>query len=133
MFHFKPAGNLDLYIVLFLLSTLEKKKLVFTITDQGKGFDFSQLPDPTAPENIEKYPASNVILDSEAAIAIASSDKDTKRTRHILQRYHFVRQGSALGQHQLGQIGTENQIADPLTKNGVLKTSTLLSLLMYLN
>ena len=54
------------------------------------------------PENTETYPASNIILDSAAAIAIAQSDKDTKRTRHILRRYHFVRQGSALGQHQLG-------------------------------
>ena len=34
-----------------------------------------------------------------------------------MRRYHFVRQGSALGQHQLGWIGTENQMADPLTKN----------------
>ena len=73
------------------------------------------------PENTENYPASNVILDSEAAIAIAKSNKDTKRTRHILQRYHFVRQGSALGQHQLGWIGTKNQMADPLTKNGDFK------------
>ena len=70
------------------------------------------------PENTETYPASNTILDSAAAIAIAQWDKDTKRTRHILQRYHFVRQGSALGQHQLGWISTNNQMADPLTKNG---------------
>ena len=37
-------------------------------------------------ENTETYPASNIILDSAAAIAIAQSDKDTKRTRHILRR-----------------------------------------------
>ena len=29
------------------------------------------------PENTEKYPPSNIILDSDAATAIASSDKDT--------------------------------------------------------
>ena len=70
------------------------------------------------PESTKNYPASNVILDSKAAIAIAKSDKDTKRTRYILQRYHFVQQGSALGQHQLRWTGTNNQMADPLTKNG---------------
>ena len=85
-------------------------------------YDLYHLTDKDyVPENTEKYPASNIILDSSAAIAIASSDKDTKRTRHILRRYHFVRQGSALGQHQLGWIGTNDQMADPLTKNGDFK------------
>ena len=37
------------------------------------------------PEKTKTYPASNVILDSTATIAIAKSDKDTKRTRQILQ------------------------------------------------
>ena len=82
-------------------------------------YDLYHLTDQDyKPENTETYPASNIILDSAAAIAIAQLDKDTKRTRHILQRYHFVRQGSALGQHQLGWISTNNQMADPLTKNG---------------
>ena len=69
-----------------------------------------------------------MILDSKAAIAIAKSDKDTKRTRHILRRYHFVRQGSALGQHQLGWIGTDKQMADPLTKHGDF--NTIISIIM---
>ena len=88
-------------------------------------YDLYHLTDKDyAPENTKKYPASNIILDSSAAIAMATSDKDTKRTRHILQRYHFVRQGSALGQHQLGWIGTEDQMADALTKNGNFKDIT---------
>ena len=29
-----------------------------------------------------------------------------------------MRQGSALGQHQLGWISTNHQMANPLTKNG---------------
>jgi len=45
-----------------VVSSLEKKKLVFTITDEGKGFDFSQLPDPTAPENIEKPQGRGIFL-----------------------------------------------------------------------
>ena len=54
-------------------------------------YDLYHLSDKDyEPENTENYPASNVILDSEAAIAIAKSDKNTKRTRHILCRYHFV-------------------------------------------
>ena len=81
-------------------------------------YDLYHLSDKDyVPENTEKYPSSDVILDSKAAIAIASSDKDTKRTRHILRSYYFVRHGSTLGQHQLRWIVTNDQKADPLTKN----------------
>jgi serine/threonine-protein kinase RsbW len=36
--------------------------LAFTITDEGKGFDFYNLPDPTAPENIEKECGRGIFL-----------------------------------------------------------------------
>ena len=45
-----------------VISSLDKRKLVFTITDQGNGFDFSQLPDPTSPENIEKPQGRGIFL-----------------------------------------------------------------------
>ena len=32
----------------------DKKELQLVVTDQGKGFDFNNIPDPTAPENVEK-------------------------------------------------------------------------------
>ena len=32
----------------------DEKKVEVTVDDQGKGFDFSAVPDPTAPENIQK-------------------------------------------------------------------------------
>lgn len=37
-------------------------RLCFTIKDKGKGFDFSNLPDPTAPENIEKENGRGIFL-----------------------------------------------------------------------
>lgn len=36
--------------------------LVFTITDEGSGFDFENIPDPTAPENIEKLNGRGIFL-----------------------------------------------------------------------
>jgi serine/threonine-protein kinase RsbW len=36
--------------------------LSFTITDQGPGFDFYNLPDPTAPENLEKECGRGIFL-----------------------------------------------------------------------
>lgn len=36
--------------------------ITFTITDQGPGFDFYNLPDPTAPENLEKECGRGIFL-----------------------------------------------------------------------
>ena len=38
------------------------KLLRFTVEDEGPGFDFNNLPDPTAPENIEKPHGRGVFL-----------------------------------------------------------------------
>ena len=40
----------------------EDKVLRFTIEDEGPGFDYDNLPDPTAPENIEKPNGRGVFL-----------------------------------------------------------------------
>ena len=34
----------------------------FNVNDMGKGFDFDNLPDPTAPENIEKVDGRGIFL-----------------------------------------------------------------------
>ena len=38
------------------------KELCFIVKDNGKGFDYENLPDPTAPENIEKEDGRGVFL-----------------------------------------------------------------------
>jgi serine/threonine-protein kinase RsbW len=42
--------------------SLEDELIEFTITDQGKGFDFSHVPDPTKPENLEKSHGRGIFL-----------------------------------------------------------------------
>lgn len=37
-------------------------KVTFVVLDEGKGFDFNNLPDPTAPENIEKPDGRGIFL-----------------------------------------------------------------------
>ena len=37
-------------------------RISFTVSDEGKGFDYYNLPDPTAPENIEKTSGRGVFL-----------------------------------------------------------------------
>lgn len=40
----------------------DKDKVVYIIQDQGLGFDFNNLPDPTLPENIEKETGRGIFL-----------------------------------------------------------------------
>lgn len=42
--------------------TLDDSTIKFRIEDTGKGFDYQHLPDPTAPENLEKPGGRGIFL-----------------------------------------------------------------------
>jgi serine/threonine-protein kinase RsbW len=42
--------------------SLNQNTINFTIMDEGKGFDFQNLPDPTSPENIDKPSGRGIFL-----------------------------------------------------------------------
>jgi serine/threonine-protein kinase RsbW len=46
----------------FLSLSLHENLLKFTVKDEGTGFDFHTLPDPTAPENVEKPGGRGIFL-----------------------------------------------------------------------
>jgi serine/threonine-protein kinase RsbW len=48
--------NVDLSLL------IEDNALKFTIKDEGDGFDYTHLPDPTAPENLEKPGGRGIFL-----------------------------------------------------------------------
>ena len=49
-----------------------------------------------------------IIVDSKSAKVMGESSKTTKRTRHILRRYHYVRERQeAPNEFQLADIGTK--------------------------
>ena len=54
----KLNENLDVKIT----SSYKDNLLVITIEDKGPGFDYSHIPDPTAPENIENVSGRGVFL-----------------------------------------------------------------------
>lgn len=41
---------------------VDENVLKFTIIDQGSGFDFNELPDPTSPDNIDKPGGRGIFL-----------------------------------------------------------------------
>jgi len=45
-----------------ILLTNDKSQIVLTVQDQGTGFDYKNIQDPTAPENIEKINGRGVFL-----------------------------------------------------------------------
>ena len=51
------------------------KNLTFIIKDQGPGFDYNSLPDPTSPENLEKSSGRGVFLMMQLADMVVFSDK----------------------------------------------------------
>ena len=50
------------------------KNVTFIIKDQGPGFDYNNLPDPTAPENLEKTSGRGVFLMMQLADLVVFSD-----------------------------------------------------------
>jgi serine/threonine-protein kinase RsbW len=71
--HHGNKGNPDKMVQLSFES--EGSTLCFTIKDEGQGFDFDNLPDPTDPENIEKPNGRGVFLMKQLSDEIVFKDK----------------------------------------------------------
>jgi serine/threonine-protein kinase RsbW len=57
---FGNNSNHDLTVDIYIQQ--DEKTLSVTVDDQGKGFDFSAIPDPTAPENIQKITGRGIFF-----------------------------------------------------------------------
>lgn len=42
--------------------TNKNNEIIFTVTDEGNGFDYKNLPDPTLPENISKIGGRGIFI-----------------------------------------------------------------------
>ena len=56
------GNNSDPKKIVKIEMLMEKKELKVHIEDQGNGFDYSTVPDPTAPENLEKINGRGIFL-----------------------------------------------------------------------
>jgi len=65
----------------------------------------------------EEKAATTIYFDSKSTIAMGAKYKDIKHTRHIMRRYHYVRQNTAANRFTSSWIKTEFQIANIGTKN----------------
>ena len=58
-----------------------------------------------------------IVLNSKSDMYMAHNDKDTKHTRHIARRMHFVRNGEKYNMHKIDWCEGGLQLADIGTKN----------------
>ena len=54
--------------------------------------------------------------DNNGAIAQAKEPKSHHRSKHILRRYHLIRENSDRDEVKIEKVHTKENIADPLTK-----------------
>ena len=65
------------------LEVIEDKRLIFTISDEGDGFDFNNLPDPTAPENLENLTGRGVFIIKRLADQCIFNSKGNELELHF--------------------------------------------------
>jgi len=61
-------------------------------------------------------PPTTMFFDSRSAMAMGNSYRDTKHTRHIMRRYHYVRNQIVANRFSMKWIGTEFMMSDIGTK-----------------
>ncbi|MDR1666106.1 MAG: ATP-binding protein [Bacteroidales bacterium] len=54
--------------------SIDDEKLVITVKDEGSGFDYTRIPDPTSPENIENVSGRGVFLMSKLSDKLEFED-----------------------------------------------------------
>lgn len=72
------GNNLDGNKKVDLELHLDENQVEFVIMDEGQGFDFDHLIDPTAPENLEKPGGRGIFIMKHLADGIKFEDKGRK-------------------------------------------------------
>lgn len=61
----------------FLSCETQQNEVLFTVKDEGFGFDYSCIPDPTKPENLDKLNGRGVFLMKNLADEVIFEDNGT--------------------------------------------------------
>ena len=58
----KHGNKYDTAKLVSLSLEITEKSYIFTVEDEGSGFDFNNIPDPTHPDNIEKPDGRGIFI-----------------------------------------------------------------------
>ncbi|WP_235854006.1 ATP-binding protein [Mucilaginibacter terrenus] len=56
------GNKLDESKTVIVNADVDAKRIIWTITDEGPGFDYNHLPDPTAPDRLEELTGRGVFI-----------------------------------------------------------------------
>ena len=71
-----------------IVFTIDDSKILLTVKDEGTGFDYQNIPDPTSPENLENMSGRGVFLMSKLSDMIEFEDNGSfvKMTFFLLKK-----------------------------------------------
>ena len=71
-----------------IVFTIDDNKIFLTVKDEGPGFDYNNIPDPTSPENIENMSGRGVYLMSRLSdeIEFENNGSFVKMTFFLLKK-----------------------------------------------
>jgi serine/threonine-protein kinase RsbW len=61
------GNKLDVNKKVIINAEIDSRRIIWTVTDEGPGFDYNHLPDPTAPENLENLTGRGVFIVKQLA------------------------------------------------------------------
>ena len=61
------GNKMDANKKVIINAEVDSKRVIWTITDEGEGFDYDHLPDPTAEENLEALTGRGVFIVKQLA------------------------------------------------------------------
>jgi len=61
------GNKLDANKKVIINAEVDGRRVTWTVTDEGPGFDYNKLPDPTSPENLENLTGRGVFIVKQLA------------------------------------------------------------------
>lgn len=72
------GNKLDESKTVFIEYELNNGEFFFSVKDEGNGFDYNKIPDPTSPENLEKPHGRGIFLISHLVDELKFEDQGSK-------------------------------------------------------
>ena len=69
--------------IVIVNAEVEGRRIVWTVTDEGEGFDPDQIADPTAPENLESLTGRGVFIIKQLADQCIFNDRGNELELHF--------------------------------------------------
>jgi serine/threonine-protein kinase RsbW len=77
------GNKLDENKKVIINAEVDSKRVVWTVTDEGEGFDYDHLPDPTAEENLEALTGRGVFIVKQLADQCIFNQKGNEVELHF--------------------------------------------------